>query len=90
MGSSVLEYCEKIPEGYSEGLFNSKKYGITKKLFNHGSSFKIYAQELGGNDFISMNYYIIKSGDLLRPCEMDEHKVVDFLQKVTVKKLDEM
>ena len=50
-----------IAEGYSEGIYNNKKYGITKTIFNKGKSIKLYAEELGGNDFISLNYYITKS-----------------------------
>jgi peptide-methionine (S)-S-oxide reductase len=75
---------DKIGKGYSEGIFDDKKYGITKTVFNNGNSLKIYAEELGGNDFISLNYYITKSKGLLKPCEMSEQKVIDFLQNVTL------
>lgn len=47
--------------------------------FNNGKSFKIYAEELGGNDFISLNYYITKTSEKLKPCEMPEEKVIYFL-----------
>ena len=69
-------------EGYSEGIYNNKKYGITKTLFNQGKSLKLYAKELGGNDFISLNYYITKSKELLKPCEMSETKVMHFIKNV--------
>ena len=64
MNNSILKSIEKIPEGYSEGIYNNRKYGITKTIFNNGNSFKIYGEELSGNDFISLNYYIIKEKDL--------------------------
>ncbi len=69
-------------EGYTEGIYNNKKYGLTKTTFNKGKSIKFYAKELGGKDFISLNYYITKSKELLKPCEMPEKKVIHFLNNV--------
>ncbi|WP_299436755.1 peptide methionine sulfoxide reductase [uncultured Aquimarina sp.] len=80
----VLEAIQKIPIGYSEGIYNNKKYSITKEVFNKGKSFKIYAKELQGNDFISLNYYITSTSELLKPCEMPQQKVIDFLNNVDV------
>ncbi len=78
----LIEHISHIQEGYSEGLYQGKKYGITKTVFNDGKSFKVYAKELGGNDFISLNYYVTACGEKLRPCEMPERKVVHFLRNV--------
>jgi hypothetical protein len=75
-------YIKKIPEGLTFGLFHDKKYAITKQTFNQGKSFKIYGRVLQGTDFISLNYYITKKKDLLRPCEMTREKVIDFLTNV--------
>ena len=69
----------EIPLGYSEAFYNNKKYGITKNKFNKGKSLKIYAEELGGNDFISLNYYKTTTKSLIKPCEMPKQKVVHFL-----------
>ena len=44
----LLEYINNIQEGYSEGTYNDKKYGMTKTIFNKGKSLKVYAEELGG------------------------------------------
>jgi len=63
-------------------MYKSKKYGISKSTFNKGKSVKLYAEELGGNDFVSFNYYITKGKEILKPCEMQEAKVVDFLKQV--------
>ncbi len=82
MINSILYHIEKIAEGYSEGNYNNRKYGITKTIFNNGNSFKIYGEDLSGNDFISLNYYITKEKYLLKPCEMPEQKVVRFLENV--------
>lgn len=78
----ILKEIENIPFGYSEGIYNSKKYSITKDEFNNGNSIKLYAKELSGNDFISLNYYITSKNELLKPCEMSEHKVVHFLKNI--------
>lgn len=78
----LLPYIEQFPEGYSEGCYKGVKYGITKTIFNQHHSFKIYAKELGGTNFISLNYYITRQNELLKPCEMPEEKVIDFLKHV--------
>ena len=78
----LLQIIQNIPEGYSEGLYQGRKYGISKTVFNQGKSFKIFAEELGGNDFISLNYYVTSQKELLKPCEMPERKVLDFLQGI--------
>ncbi len=75
---------KNIKEGYSEGIYNSKKYGISKNTFNKGKSVKIYGEELGGNDFVSLNYYITKNKEFLNPCEMPAQKVIHFLQNVVL------
>lgn len=81
---SLLDYIKNIPEGYSEGIYGHAKYGVTKSVFNNGKSFKIYAKELQGTNFISLNYYITTSNQFLKPCEMPEEKVIHFLQHVNL------
>ena len=39
----LLKVLNKIDEGYSEGYYNSKKYGMTKTTYNKGKSIKFYA-----------------------------------------------
>ena len=69
----------KIPLGATEMYFNNKKYLVTRKDFNQGKSTKVYAEELGGNDFISFNFYLTAKGEQLKPCEMPKQKVLGFL-----------
>ncbi|NER13659.1 peptide methionine sulfoxide reductase [Leptobacterium flavescens] len=76
---SLLDKIEELREGYSEVFYRNKKYGLNKTVFNGGSSYKIYAEELAGNDFISLNFYITSKDHLLKPCEMPKEKVIDFL-----------
>lgn len=82
----IFETIQKLSEGYSEGKYQNKKYGITKETFTSGKSFKVFAKELGGNDFISLNYYCIGDEGLLKPCEMPEEKVIAFLKNVEFEK----
>ncbi len=82
MNSVVLKIIKDLPEGYSEGMYMKKKYGITKASFNKGKSFKVYAKELGGTDFISLNYYLTSTEEKLKPCEMPDEKVLHFLHNV--------
>ncbi len=79
---TILNLIEKIPPGYSVGIYNGHKYGISKSVHNDGKSYKIFAEELGGKDFISLNFYRTKNNDLLKPCEMPVQKVIHFLQNV--------
>ena len=79
-----FSYIQCIPEGYSQGTYNHKKYGITKETTNSGKSYKVYAEELGGNDIISLNYYCTVTDEYLKPCEMPAEKVTHFLEHVTI------
>ncbi len=79
---NVLQQIQILKKGYSEVLYLNKKYGVTKSEFNKGRSFKIYAEELGGNDFISLNYYQTSTDEFLKPCEMSEDKVIHFLNNI--------
>lgn len=78
----LLKKIQSLPIGYSNVLFNNKKYGVTRTDFNNGKSIKLYAQELGGKDFISLNYYITNQNKLLKPCEMPEQKVIRFIKQM--------
>lgn len=80
--SKYLNLINRIPEGYSEGTYQGRRYGVSKQVFNNGKSQKIFAEELGGNDFISLNYYQTSDQDWLKPCEMPEAKVIAFLEGV--------
>ena len=78
----ILEKIRTLPIGYSEVLFQHKKYGVTRIDFNNGNSLKIYAEELGEKDFISLNYYITSSSASLKPCEMQNKKVIHFIKNI--------
>lgn len=76
----MKKLLDKIPLGYSEVTYKEKKYSLTRKDFNKGKSTKVFAEELGGNDFISFNFYLTEQGEHFKPCEMPEEKVLNFLK----------
>jgi hypothetical protein len=78
----LLEKIKQLPLGYSEVMYKDKKYGVTRADFNTGNSIKIYAEELGGKDFISLNYYITSTSESLKPCEMSKEKVIHFIKNI--------
>lgn len=69
-----------LPEGGYGGTFQGRRYRVTKTVMVTGRSQKLEAEELGGNDYISFNLYRLAGGEsLLKPCEMDAEKVIDFV-----------
>jgi len=76
----MIKTIKAIPLGYSNVLFENKKYAVTRSDYNKGKSIKVYAEELGGNDFISFNFYITNKMEKLNPCEMPEAKVINFVR----------
>ncbi len=50
-----------------------------RRTYAQGRSHELVAHELGGSDYISMNLYDLQSGARLKPCEMPEAKVRDFV-----------
>jgi len=73
-----------LTDGAYDVSYQNKKYLLRKNTELQGKLIKLYAEELGGNDFISLNYYPnIKEG-LLKPCEMPKQKVINFVLKLEV------
>jgi hypothetical protein len=70
-----------IPVGYSEGHYSGKRYGTSVKRSNDGRRVSLFAEELAGTDRISFNFFQLGPGRFaLKPCEMSEAKVVDFVR----------
>ena len=68
-----------LPRGYFTARYDGRRYGVSNVARAGGKSFKLYAEELGGPDRISLNIYAPSSGDpALRPCEMPLDKVTAF------------
>ena len=68
-----------LPNGANDVRYLGKRYLLRKETLLEGKLLKVYAQELGGKDIVSGNYYpTIKKG-MLKPCEMSDKKVIDFV-----------
>lgn len=75
-----LKQFTALPTGYSTGLYEGRRWGMTKTVSDNGQRAKLYGEELGGNDHVSFNLYYLSDGSpRLKPCEMPEAKVVAFL-----------
>jgi len=68
-----------LPDGANDVHYLEKRYLLRKETLLEGKLIKVYAEELGGNDIISGNYYPTMKGGMLKPCEMSELKVIDFV-----------
>ncbi|MDF1884236.1 hypothetical protein JHD49_09810 [Sulfurimonas sp. SAG-AH-194-C21] len=68
-----------LKDGSYDVFYYDKHYLLSKQTLLGSKLIKLYAQELGGSGFISLNYYPYIGSGLLRPCEMPEKKVIDFI-----------
>lgn len=68
-----------LPLGTFTGTAHQRRYIVTKTIFNSGKSLKLVAEELGGPDYISLNFYRLDKGSRLFPCEMSIEKVTEFV-----------
>lgn len=75
-----IRHYDALPTGYSEGHFKGRRYGVRKEISKDARRGSLVANELGGNDYISLNFYRLSSGTTkLKPCEMPEAKVIEFV-----------
>jgi hypothetical protein len=73
-----------LPDGASDVLYAGKRYLLRKDTLLDGKLLKLYAEALGVKDVVSGNYYpTIKKGTL-KPCEMSDAKVIDFVLNATI------
>ena len=71
---------KELPEGYSEGIYDGRRFGVTVRRSKDGRRNSLFARELAGSDLISFNLYRVSSGKAsLKPCEMSAEKVVAFV-----------
>jgi hypothetical protein len=68
-----------LPNGASYIRYLEKRYLLRKETLLEGKLLKIYAEGLGNTDIVSGNYYPTMKGGMLKPCEMSDHKVIDFV-----------
>jgi hypothetical protein len=80
--ASYKERLKSLPEGSNYGYYKKSRYLVTKSTLLNNKLIKLYAIELGGNDLVSGNYYTTIKNGLLKPCEMSDEKVIDFILNV--------
>ena len=61
-------------------MYQGRRYLVIHNLFAAGKSQKLVARELGGPNYISLNFYGLTTGPRLCPCEMPAEKVISFLR----------
>ncbi|MBY5356707.1 hypothetical protein HFO94_24780 [Rhizobium leguminosarum] len=70
----------KLPDGYVDGHFGGRPWGVTVKRSQDGKRTWLYGEELSGTDIVSFNLYrLAGSGSILKPCEMSSAKVIEFV-----------
>ena len=77
--SDFADALAALPVGTFYGAVESRRYVVTKSTFSEGRSIKLVAEELGGDDYISLNWYDLAAGARLKPCEMPAAKVTEFV-----------
>jgi hypothetical protein len=78
--SAIWNTLSGRPLDYFTATYNGRRYGVTRSVLTGGRSMKLWAEELGGTDRISLNIYAPPSGEpALRPCEMPVDKVTNFI-----------
>ena len=80
-GTFFHERLLSFEDGAYNVLFKEQRYLFRKETHLNGKLIKVYAEELGDNNFISLNYYPQTADGLLKPCEMADEKVIDFITK---------
>ena len=71
-----------LKDGTYDVFYKDKRYLLSKQTLLNSKLIKLYAEELGGNDFISLNYYSEINDGLLKPCEMPKEKVIEFVKEL--------
>ncbi|MBY3211768.1 hypothetical protein [Rhizobium laguerreae] len=70
----------KLPDGYVDGYFGNRSWGVTVKRSGDGKRTWLYGEELSGSDIVSFNLYRLAGArSLLKPCEMSSAKVIEFV-----------
>ncbi|NKK01204.1 hypothetical protein GFL63_20850 [Rhizobium leguminosarum bv. viciae] len=70
----------RLPEGYVDGHFGNRTWGVTVKRSEDGKRTWLYGEELGGTDIVSFNLYrSAGAGSTLKPCEMSSAKAIEFV-----------
>lgn len=70
---------DRLPEGYREGSFADRRWGVTLNRSPDGRRRWLWGEELGGPGRVSANVYRLGEGLRLLPCEMPAETVIRFV-----------
>ena len=73
-----------LPNGANDVIYLEKRYLVRKETLLGGKLLKIYAERLDSIDIVSGNYYPSLKGGILKPCEMSDAKVIDFVVSAVI------
>jgi len=73
-----------FPENSFYAFYKNEKYLVTKQTLLNGKLIKFYAECLSKIDIVSANYYVFIKNGLLKPCEMSDEKVINFVNFVEI------
>jgi len=73
-----------LPNGANDVIYMNKRYLLIKETLLDGKLLKIYAERLDKIDVVSGNYYPTLKSGMLKPCEMSDAKVIDFILNATL------
>jgi len=65
-------------------FYKNQKYLTTKQTLLDGKLIKLFAKGLANNDIVSANYYPYIKNGLLKPCEISDKKVIDFVNHLEI------
>ena len=68
-----------LPDGANDLYYQHKRYLLRKETLLDGKLIKIYAEDLSSKDIVSGNYYPTMKNGMLKPCEMSDEKVINFV-----------
>ena len=71
---------EAIPEGWSRVLIDGQPWAMTRTTRADGRVISVDAELLGTSESLGANVWATSSGTVLRPCEVPEEKVMNFLR----------
>ena len=74
MAGSIWSILAAWPRGWFTARYDGRRYGVSNTAHANGRSLKLYAEELGRPDRVSLNIYAPPSG--LRPLRPSEAHAV--------------
>ncbi|WBQ11185.1 hypothetical protein L2D01_05230 [Hyphomonadaceae bacterium ML37] len=76
---AFLAAFDALPLGWTQGEYAGTRWAATVTGGLGEPVRKLYAERLAGGDHVSFNLYTTARGAQLKPCEMPEAKVIDFV-----------